>query len=505
MSEEPEKKAPTQAFAQGRDLEGEITSSLIINWFLLLPALVVLFVFLAWAETRYYVPGVFIDERFHVPMVQQYLAGDFFAWDSKITTPPGTYIIGYLWSKTIQLLHLPVDPAGLSSLRVLNAIGGTVALPLALHPLFTLNPIGWWPATIVLCPILSTYYTLFYTEVWSTVFIVASFSTAVGLPFGETKSVKVSALLGFISIWFRQTNIVWQVLIMALVIERRAMIQKNFTDYFLNNCLKFIIQAVEDFNEVVLPYLFNFVAFTCFLVYNRGITLGDKENHVAGLHFAQVFYCLTFLTILSWPAWISLDYIMFYLRRYKYLPFGVIFELLIVIFFIRFFTVVHPFLLADNRHYTFYIWRKIIGLTWYTKYLMAPVYHFSIFTILSMLNENAFYFSSTRELPFKRTAELPLKPTGISNLAYIFCVLATIVPSPLFEPRYYILPYIFYRVLVSVQYETFFPGEPIQGITMRRLGCELAWFLMINVVTLGIYVFYTFEWADEPMLQRIIW
>lgn len=34
----------------------------------------------------------------------------------------------------------------------------------------------------------------------------------------------------------------------------------------------------------------------------------------------------------------------------------------------------HPFLLSDNRHYTFYIWRRVFRLHFLVPYLLAPVY-----------------------------------------------------------------------------------------------------------------------------------
>jgi alpha-1,2-glucosyltransferase len=32
------------------------------------------------------------------------------------------------------------------------------------------------------------------------------------------------------------------------------------------------------------------------------------------------------------------------------------------------YTLAHPYLLADNRHYTFYIWRRIITVTDWSKF-----------------------------------------------------------------------------------------------------------------------------------------
>ena len=45
----------------------------------------------------------------------------------------------------------------------------------------------------------------------------------------------------------------------------------------------------------------------------------------------------------------------------------------------------HPYLLADNRHYPFYLWRKIINAHWLMKYMLVPVYVYSWFSILTLL------------------------------------------------------------------------------------------------------------------------
>ena len=506
-SDKDDKREPfsTAAFVHSRDLEGEITTSFIFNWFIGWPLLVILFTFLTYALSTHYVTHKFIDEIFHISMVEQYYSGDLRTWNPKITTPPGLYYLGLVWSKIVSIIPIKCNPVGLTSLRLLNTFGGTIALPIALNPLFLLNPVGWWPTSIMLFPVLSTYYYLFYTDVWSTVFIVASLSVAIGIPWNEKLSIRVSAFLGFCSVWMRQTNIVWNLLILVLVIERRAMIQKNFTDSFLNNCIKFVIQLVDNFYDFTLPYLINFGLFTFFLIYNRGITLGDKENHVAGLHIMQFFYCLTFITIFTWPVWLNFSYIKSSIRRYYYQPFQMFLELSAIMLVIRFFTVAHPFLLADNRHITFYIWRKIINFRWYTKYLMAPIYHFSVVTVFGALIDDSFYFNSVDELPFKHARDLPLKLTGISIITLTLCIFFTVVPSPLFEPRYYILPYIFFRIFVSVIYEPFLPGEPLSGIVLRRLSTEVAWLLVANVATIGLFIFKTFTWEGEESLQRIIW
>lgn len=41
---------------------------------------------------------------------------------------------------------------------------------------------------------------------------------------------------------------------------------------------------------------------------------------------------------------------------------------------VKHFTIAHPFLLADNRHYAFYFWRRIINYRPLARYALAPGY-----------------------------------------------------------------------------------------------------------------------------------
>lgn len=39
-----------------------------------------------------------------------------------------------------------------------------------------------------------------------------------------------------------------------------------------------------------------------------------------------------------------------------------------------FLRIAHPFLLADNRHFCFYLWRRVINLRWWTRYALSIGY-----------------------------------------------------------------------------------------------------------------------------------
>lgn len=182
---------------------------------------------------------------------------------------------------------------------------------------------------------------------------------------------------------------------------------------------------------------------------------------------------------------------------------------------IRYFTKVHPFLLADNRHYTFYLFRRLIGnKSRLIKYFfMTPIYHFSTFAYLEVMRPNQLTFHPITPLPIKEPVHLPIQLTHVSWTALITCTMVTIVPSPLFEPRYYILPYFFWRIFITCSCEPLIKdlkpakeGEnPITISSTKRLFMEFLWFMLFNVVTLVIFSKVSFPWTTEPYLQRIIW
>lgn len=134
------------------------------------------------------------------------------------------------------------------------------------------------------------------------------------------------------------------------------------------------------------------------------------------------------------------------------------------------FTIIHPFLLADNRHFTFYIFKKLISHR-YSQIFAIPLYHFSTWIIITTLNKSKRGLSS------------------ITIITYLFAVCLTIIPSPLFEPRYYIVPLIIFRLFVKSD---------------RNL-LEFLWLNSVNLFTSFVFFNYEFTWDSEPGVQRIIW
>lgn len=423
----------------------------------------------------------FIDEIFHLRQCQTYCAYKFNEWDNKITTPPGLYLLGFVYSKII-LLFVPTnslaDVCGdLNILRSLNLFGGAVVLALVLYGLSPASneKKNYYIANVISSPLLYTYYFLFYTDVWASILVILALYLVVKRPIGNLVSIYVSALVSFISLWFRQTNILWVIYVVVVLIDQRKKTKNEGLSF--TTCKDFVLQAFKDF-VMVAPFALVTVAFAGFVVYNGGVTLGDKENHKFNLHVVQVFYCFSFMTFFTVPVWLSVQTIKKYLKFTLGSALKVAFTVVSFVgikYIVDNFTIVHPFLLADNRHYTFYLWRKILRVK-YSWICLIPVYHFSTWTVVLNLLSNK--------------SSLKLEP--ISIIAFIGCTCITIIPSPLFEPRYYILPLLIFRIFTSPKNE-------------KHLSFEFAWNMLINLVTVTIFVNFEFPWDTETFPQRIIW
>lgn len=425
-------------------------------------------------EVHQKVPLPFIDERFHLAQCAKFCAGRFSEWDDKITTPPGLYLLGTVYSRILRIFGVH-DICGATALRSLNLVGGVLILPFVLFFLRTTN---FTKLNVISLPLIYTYYFLFYTDVWSTIFVVAGIVTVVRQP--NFKGAVLCNILGFMGLWFRQTNILWILFCAVVLIEQKAPVRSSLSQQLPG----FISQSFRSYLTLI-PFAVNAALFAAFVKINGGITFGDKQNHKISLHLVQVFYCWCFVGGLSMPLWLSQktlrDYKRFVVgKNCSHLPIT-IFSYCAVFYIAKNFTVVHPFLLADNRHYTFYIYRRILSKP-IAKYLVVPVYHFFTWLAPYLLSQN----------PIR--SRVRLSPIGI--LAFLGASILTLIPSPLFEPRYYIVPLVLFRI---------FSRSQLTSNTTKNHLYEFLWYLFINALVFIVFFNYEFTWLSEPGIQRIIW
>ena len=264
--------------------------------------------------------------------------------------------------------------------------------------------------------------------------------------------------------------------------------------------------------------------------------LGDKDNHLASLHLAQMLYIWPFISFFSlpmlWP-WVLNGILPRRLvpRRLQYngnIP-GAMFTAVnlgiaaVMIGIARYNTVVHPFTLADNRHYMFYVFRILLRHP-SIKYIAVPIYvhcGWSAILALGHLDDmNLQIGQDSSKSPQIGNALVPGIAQGTNVTFVLIWLLATalcLVTAPLVEPRYSILSWFFWRLQLA-------RPRPISNSRTEkngqhksanlssgtrydnRLWLETIWFVLINCATGYIFLYRGFEWPQEPgKIQRFMW
>lgn len=200
---------------------------------------------------------------------------------------------------------------------------------------------------------------------------------------------------------------------------------------------------------------------------------------------------------------------------------------------VRYNTIVHPFTLADNRHYVFYVFRILLRHP-AVKYLATPAYIICAWAAIWTLglptpqlsvpptpeasdkNMNTIPTNTTTEAAQQQQhdATTPLHPAS-TTLIYLLTTTLCLITAPLVEPRYLILPWILWRLHVagphpsSSSFTAHSRMRPFVGFLAHgdsRLWVETAWFLCVNVGTGYMFLRRGFEWPQEKgVVQRFMW
>jgi alpha-1,2-glucosyltransferase len=471
------------------------------------------------------VPHPYMDEPFHVGQSQAYCAGRWHEWDEKITTFPGLY---YCAAAMAWARGGASDACALPKLRSLNLLPA-LATPWLLHRLLgTMHPetsrSDLWAnvAVLTLLPTHFFFHFLYYTDSAATCSVLLllllhrrSLPTArspsaergikgkrgspMGSPQGQVAAAAAAsfssqsllarganqlgcACTAALAISFRQTNAVW----VAFSVASATLLELHRTCHlFTTTARSSSIQmevaelwralpaALSTIVRQHLPQLLLLGAFVHFVFRNGGVVLGDKSNHQPSIHGAQMLY----LTLYA-SAPYALEQLTVGLprslaaagRSCRARPVCALFAFALV-FLLAHLTRCHPFLLADNRHVTFYAWRYLLGRHWAVRYALAPVY---------LLLGHILY-------PAVWTEQGALLSVGL-----LLCAALVLVPSPLIEPRYLTLPALMLRL----------HAPPFAGA--RAWAPPLLLFGTVNAAMLALFLCRPYTWGDGSE-ARFMW
>lgn len=221
--------------------------------------------------------------------------------------------------------------------------------------------------------------------------------------------------------------------------------------------------------KALFPIILVGVIFSAFIVINDGIVVGDRTAHQATVHVPQLFYFFGLVVAFGAPHWISsiAHFLRSCLRRWYFVIVAVAAMGLII----RYNTLVHPYLLADNRHYVFYVWKRIFEHHAIGRYIVMPVYMFGAYvTCQTLVRSRSFLFTC----------------------AVLVCCAVALVPQRLLEIRYFFIPFLLVRLNVP-------PRNALP------LLLEFVMFLVINAAAFYLFITRPFYWADSPLVQRFMW
>lgn len=389
------------------------------------------------------VPSAFMDEIFHIPQAEEYFRGNWRKWDPMITTPPGLYVLSVAILKALKL------SGNVFNLRLVNA-GFGLGILLVSKAICSEDPFGNERALLIaLLPNLFIFYGLYYTDAGS-VFLVLLAHWAM------TRRRHFLFLAASIaSLGFRQTNIIWTALFCVA----------DFICKKVDGDLIVVWRRKWEFTFEIGAAIALVSVFLSAVHANGGsIVLGDKDSHVSSIHLAQFFYCTTFIFLLSFPLLIRK-------LRSRCNLLCIIIIILACFASVRYATIVHRYLVADNRHWTNFIWRRILSKEKF-RFALIPFHSLGLLLI---------------GLALKQRRGL------LWTLGYFCTCGIVLIPSPLIEPRYYILPAVFFLLNVPI---------PSRKIAFYQISV----FIAVNSFIVGYFLYFPFTWPSEPnQLQRRIW
>lgn len=216
-------------------------------------------------------------------------------------------------------------------------------------------------------------------------------------------------------------------------------------------------------------YLVTLFTFALFVYLNGDIVVGDKTAHVPAVHIPQIFYFSLFTFVFMWPFFLP--------KLFEFLQVALKWKftiaLLLAVFSVVVYcnTMVHPYLLADNRHYTFYVWHRMYGKYFFARYAMIFCYIFCMYCIWSIVYSH--------------------QDVSLA-LVYVPCTLLVLVLQKMIEVRYFLIPYVLLRL-------------HMRNVSFKQLILEFIFFFVINYLTLNIFFTKNIYWVEYTHPQKLIW
>ena len=253
---------------------------------------------------------------------------------------------------------------------------------------------------------------------------------------------------------------------------------------------------------------------------------GDKSAHTATIHTPQMLYIWPYIALFSAPILVAPLFCcvapllpsqvaakLGVKRESSYFvapqPLQAVLFVAAALLAVHFNTIIHPYTLADNRHYVFYVFRLLLRHP-ALKYLAVPVYYVCFWlSIQSLAHPTAdpeVPKHTVQARPWREARRNTRSPMQISFVVvWLITTALSVITAPLVEPRYFIIPWIIWRLHVPHAPSTFSIGGRNYSADLRVV-LETIWLLAINQALQHLFLYKTFTWPSEPgNVQRFLW
>lgn len=231
------------------------------------------------------------------------------------------------------------------------------------------------------------------------------------------------------------------------------------------------------------------------LLNNGDIVVGDRRAHIPRFHPMQLCYFVVFVLVFSLPWLLSQAYFKIQTSNSVSKHFNlakafheihnntskvlVVTLLIIISGLVYFNTIAHPYLLADNRHYTFYVWRLLFspGKPVFLRYLPVPLYAYGLWLVNITLMQSPIAY----------------------RLAYWIVTPLILCTQFLLEPRYFVVPYLMYRLHINKQF--------INSHTFKAAFIEFVAYQVFNFIIMRVFLYSPFvsTMDNTGRLDRFTW
>lgn len=133
-------------------------------------------------------------------------------------------------------------------------------------------------------------------------------------------------------------------------------------------------------------------------------------------------------------------------------------------------TIFHPYLMADNRHYIFYIYNKFYKVYWWARYSMVPAATFAFLILYRVISHQTAGF----------------------QVMFTICTVAVLGFQQLIEFRYFIMPFLILRLVTP-------PPKT------KWLIIDFILYIIVNAAVFYTFVTKEIYWENYDTVQRLMW